>query len=89
MYNRPNSKSIAISYNTYYITPNSLTLLFWIYCMWTSVHDFEITSQRFKPIHEYSVGKTWFVYHTKYMQWKINESTLFAIDNMYYVNFKI
>ena len=28
-----------------------------------------------------------FVLHTKHMQRKINGSTLFAIDNMYYVNF--
>ena len=28
------------------------------------------------------VGKTWFVSHTNHMQWKINGSTSFAIDNM-------
>ena len=33
--------------------------------------------------------KTWFVLHTKHTQQKINESTLFAIDNMYYVYFRI
>ena len=35
------------------------------------------------------VGKTCFVSHTKYTQWKINGSSSFAIDNMYYVNFRI
>ena len=35
------------------------------------------------------VGKTWFVLHTKHALWKIYGSTSFAIDNMYYVNFKI
>ena len=30
-----------------------------------------------------------FVLHTKHMQQKINESISFAIDNMYYVNFRI
>ena len=30
-----------------------------------------------------------FVLHTKHMHQKINGSTSFAIDNMYYVNFKI
>ena len=30
-----------------------------------------------------------FVSHTKHMQQKINESTSFTIDNMYYVNFRI
>ena len=30
-----------------------------------------------------------FVLHTKHTLWKINESTSFAIDNMYYVNFRI
>ena len=35
------------------------------------------------------VGKTWFVSHTKHTQRKINGSTSFAIDNMYYVNFSI
>ena len=35
------------------------------------------------------VGKTWFVSHTKDTQRKINGSTSFAIDNMYYVNFRI
>ena len=34
------------------------------------------------------VGKTR-VSHTKHSQRKINGSTSFAIDNMYYVNFKI
>ena len=33
--------------------------------------------------------KHMFVSHTKHTQWKINKSTSFAIDNMYYVNFKI
>ena len=33
--------------------------------------------------------KTWFVSHTKHTQWKTNGSTLFAIDNIYYVNFRI
>ena len=32
---------------------------------------------------------TCFVLHTKHMQWKINKSTSFAIDNMYYVNLRI
>ena len=35
------------------------------------------------------VGKTWFVSHINHMQRKINRSTSFAIDNMYYVNFRI
>jgi len=35
------------------------------------------------------VGKTLFVSHIKHMQWKINGSTSFPIDNMYYVNFRI
>ena len=35
------------------------------------------------------VGKTWFVSHTKYTQRKINGSTSFAINNMYYINFRI
>ena len=30
-----------------------------------------------------------FVSHTKHMQRKINVSTSFAIDNMYYVSFRI
>ena len=30
-----------------------------------------------------------FVSHIKHTQWKINGSTSFIIDNMYYVNFKI
>ena len=30
-----------------------------------------------------------FVLHTKYTQQKINGSTSFVIDNMYYVNFRI
>ena len=33
--------------------------------------------------------KHMFVSHTKHKQQKINESTSFAIDNMYYVNFII
>ena len=33
--------------------------------------------------------KYMFVSHTKHTQQKINRSTLFAIDNMYYVNFRI
>ena len=33
--------------------------------------------------------KHMFVSHTKYIQWKINRSTSFAIDNMFYVNFRI
>ena len=33
--------------------------------------------------------KHMFVPHTKHMQQKINGSTSFAIDNMYYINFKI
>ena len=35
------------------------------------------------------IEKYMFALHTKHTQLKINESTLFAIDNMYYVNFKI
>ena len=35
------------------------------------------------------VGKTWFISHTKHTQRNINRFTSFAIDNMYYVNFKI
>ena len=35
------------------------------------------------------VGKTHVLSRTKHMQWKINRSTSFAIDNMYYVNFRI
>ena len=30
-----------------------------------------------------------FVSHTKHTQWKINESTSFTIDNMYYVSFRL
>ena len=30
-----------------------------------------------------------YVLHTKHTQRKINESTSFAIDNIYYVNFRI
>ena len=33
--------------------------------------------------------KYMFVSHTKHTQQKINESTSFAIDNMYYVSFRI
>ena len=33
--------------------------------------------------------KYMFVSHTKYTQRKISGSTSFAIDNMYYVNFRI
>ena len=33
--------------------------------------------------------KCMFVSHTKYMQQKINGFTSFAIDNLYYVNFRI
>ena len=32
--------------------------------------------------------KYMFVSHTKHTQWKFNGSTSFAIDNMYYVNFR-
>ena len=35
------------------------------------------------------IGKTYFVLHIKHTQQKINESTSFAIDNMYYENFRI
>ena len=35
------------------------------------------------------VEKYMFVLHTRHTQRKINESTSFAIDNMYYVNFRI
>ena len=42
---------------------------------------------------EANVGKTHgkyvFVSYTKHAQRKINGSTSFAIDNMYYVNFRI
>ena len=34
-------------------------------------------------------GGGWFVFHTKHTQQKINGSTAFAIDNMFYVNFRI
>ena len=37
----------------------------------------------------HSVGKTWFVSHTKHTQRKNNGFTSFTIDNMYYVNFRI
>ena len=37
----------------------------------------------------YMLKKYMFVSHTKYTQGKINESTSFAIDNMYYVSFRI
>ena len=40
-------------------------------------------------LDEASIGKTWFVSHTKHTQQKINGSTSFEIDNMYYVNFRI
>ena len=33
--------------------------------------------------------KYMFVSHIKHTQWKIDRSTSFEIDNMYYVNFKI
>ena len=33
--------------------------------------------------------KYMFVSHIKHTQWKINGSILFAIDNMYYVSFRI
>ena len=39
--------------------------------------------------HMILLDKYMFVSHTKHTQWKINGSTLFAIDNMYYVNLKI
>ena len=42
----------------------------------------------YKRNHD-TVGKTQFVSHTKHMQRKINGSTSFTIDNMYYVNFRI
>ena len=42
-----------------------------------------------KPNTKETIGKTQFVSHTKHTQWKINEFTSFAIDNMYYVNFRI
>ena len=38
---------------------------------------------------KFLLDKTWFVSHTKYTQWKINGSTSFVIDNIYYVNFRI
>ena len=37
----------------------------------------------------YMLKKYMFVSHTKYTQQKINEFTSFAIDNMYYVSFRI
>ena len=33
--------------------------------------------------------KHMFVLHTKHTQWKMNGSTSFTIDNIYYVNFRI
>ena len=33
--------------------------------------------------------KHMFVSHTKHIQWKINRSTSFAINNIFYVNFRI
>ena len=44
-----------------------------------------MTTIRMKSILE----KYMFVSHTKHTQRKINESTSFAIDNMYNVNFRI
>ena len=35
------------------------------------------------------IGKTYFVLHKKHTQQKINKSTSFTIDNMYYENFRI
>ena len=37
----------------------------------------------------FMMEKHMFVSHTKHTQGKINGSTSFAIDNMYYVNFRI
>ena len=49
---------------------------------------------RGSPLGMYFTGKELlekhiFVSHKKHMQLKITESTLFAIDIMYYVNFRI
>ena len=41
------------------------------------------------PIDASVVRKTWFVSHIKHTKQKINRSTSFAIDNIYYVNFRI
>ena len=35
------------------------------------------------------LDKYMFVLHTKHTQWKNNGPTSFAIDNMYYINFRI
>ena len=37
----------------------------------------------------FMIEKHMFILHTKHTQRKINGSTSFAIDNMYYVNFRI
>ena len=37
----------------------------------------------------YMLKKYMFVSHTKHMQQKINRSISFAIDNTYYVNFRL
>ena len=49
------------------------------------LNKFEIENLALIPI----IGKTYFVSHTKRTQLKINGFTSFAIDNIYYVNFKI
>ena len=42
-----------------------------------------------REFHElYMMENYMFVSHTKHTQWKINGSISFAIDNMYYVNFR-
>ena len=43
----------------------------------------------FQPWNLNLLEKYMSVSHTKHTQWKINESTSFAIDNIYYVSFKI
>ena len=40
-------------------------------------------------VYRQQLEKYMFVSHTKHTQWKINESTSFTIDNMYYANLRI
>ena len=62
-------------------------LIHWQLCIRQHNKLIWVTHSNQKP--QFFVGKTQFVLHTKHMQRKINGSTLFAINNMYYVNFRI
>ena len=48
------------------------------------IHEFKYAWEKFLLLDKYI-----FVSHTKHTKWKINGFTSFAIDNMYYVNFRI